>query len=155
MGNVCRSPTAQAVFRSLLGPKGIVEKVKVGLARIRGYHRGERSNPRTLRAAAFRGHDLSGHRARKIAWQDPRDFDLILAMDKTKVDNLRRVTLPEQQKQLGLLMNYSTNFDEIEVPDPYYGLGHTFDFAIDMIEDASVGRLKVVEKAFKERRRSE
>ena len=72
-------------------------------------------------------------------------------MDKTNLDNLRRIALPGQQKKLGLLMDYSVNFDEDEVPDPYYGLGHTFDLVIDTIEDASLGLLKVVKKALKER----
>lgn len=155
MGNVCRSPTAQAVFSHVLEAKGGAAKVEVDSAGTHGYHLGEPADPRTLRAAASRGYDLSGRRARKIAWQDIQDFDLILAMDKTNLDNLRRIALPEQQKKFGLLMDYSVNFDEDEVPDPCYGLGHTFDLVIDMIEDASLGLLKVVKKVLKERQRSE
>lgn len=155
MGNVCRSPTAQAVFSHVLEAKGIAAKVEVDSAGTHGYHLGEPADPRTLRAAASRGYDLSGHLARKIAWQDIQDFDLILAVDKINLDNLRRIALPEQQKKLGLLMDYSVNFDEDEVPDPYYGLGHTFDLVIDMIEDASLGLLKLVKKVLKERQLSE
>lgn len=155
MGNVCRSPTAQAVFSRLLETKGIAAKVEVDSAGTHGYHLGEPADPRTLRAAASRGYDLSRHRARKIAWQDLQDFDLILSMDKTNLDNLRRIALPEQQRKLQLLMGYSANFDDDEVPDPYYGLGHTFDLVIDMIEDAAAGLLKVVKKALKERLRCE
>lgn len=155
MGNVCRSPTAQAVFRRLLEVEGIAEKVEVDSAGTHGFHLGEQADPRTSRAVASRGYDLSGHRARKIAWQDLQDFDLILAMDKTNLDNLRRIASPEQQKKIRLLMEYAANFDDDEVPDPYYGLGHTFDLVSDMIEDASIGLLKVVKKALEERRRSE
>jgi protein-tyrosine phosphatase len=155
MGNVCRSPTAQAVFRRLLEAEGIAPRVEVDSAGTHGYHVGEQSDPRTRRAAASRGYDLAGHYARKIAWQDLQDFDLILAMDKANRDNLRQIAAPEQQGRIQLLMDYSANFDDEEVPDPYYGLGHTFDLVIDMVEDASLGLLKVVQKALKERPRSE
>lgn len=155
MGNVCRSPTAQAVFRRKLQAARIADSVEVDSAGTHGYHIGEAVDPRTRRAAEARGYDLSGHRARKIAWQDFQDFDLILAMDKANLDNLRRIATPEQQKRIRLFMDYSAHFDDDEVPDPYYGLGHTFDLVLDMIEDASAGLLKVVKKALKESARNE
>lgn len=155
MGNICRSPTAQAVFRRKLESAGIANRIEVDSAGTHGYHLGEGADPRTSRAAASRGYDLSGHRARKITWQDLQDFDLILAMDKTNLDNLRRIASPEQQKRIKLFMDYSANFNDDEVPDPYYGLGHTFDLVLDMIEDASTGLLKVTKKALREGLRNE
>lgn len=155
MGNVCRSPTAQAVFRHKLQVARIADSVEVDSAGTHGYHIGEAADPRTRRAAETRGYDLARHRARKIAWQDFADFDLILAMDRANLENLHRIATPEQQKRIRLFMDFSALFDDDEVPDPYYGLGHTFDLVLDMIEDASAGLLKVVKKALQESARNE
>lgn len=146
MSNICRSPTAAAVLTQLIESKRLGHKVEIDSAGTHGYHLGEGADPRTSRAAASRGYDLSRHRARKVAYQDLNDFDLILAMDKANLDNLHRMASPEQQAKIKLLMDYSANFEGEEVPDPYYGLGHTFDLVLDMLEDASQGVLLEIEK---------
>ena len=139
MGNICRSPTAKVVLRNFIKINGLGDKVEVDSAGTHGYHVGEAPDPRTQRAALIRGYDMSQLRARKVAHQDLDYFDLILAMDKSNLDNLQRIALPEQLPKIQLFMDYSSNFDEQEVPDPYYGLGYGFDLVIDMVEDAAAG----------------
>jgi protein-tyrosine phosphatase len=139
MGNICRSPTAEGVLRHALKIRGLGDHVEVDSAGTHGYHVGEAPDSRTQRAAALRGYNLSQMRARKVAGQDLNYFDLVLAMDKTNLDNLHRMATPEQQEKIGLFMSYAKNFDDEEVPDPYYGLGHGFDLVLDMVEDAAEG----------------
>ena len=135
MGNICRSPTAEGVVRYFIKYNDLGGVVEVDSAGTHGYHVGEAPDGRTQRAASVRGYNLSQMRARKVARQDLDYFDLILAMDKSNLDNLQRMASPE----LRLFMDYSKSFDDDEVPDPYYGLGHGFDLVLDMVEDAARG----------------
>ncbi|MFZ4536806.1 low molecular weight protein-tyrosine-phosphatase [Propionivibrio sp.] len=146
MGNICRSPTAEGVFRHMLREMNLEDKVDVDSAGTHGYHVGEAPDQRTQRAAARRGYDLSGIRARKIAPQDLDYFDLILAMDRNSLEALHLVCPPERTDRLGLFMDYSKNFDDDEVPDPYYGLGQGFDLVLDMVEDATRGLVDIVKE---------
>jgi len=146
MGNICRSPTAEGVLRHFIKIHNLGDKVEVDSAGTHGYHVGEAPDSRTQRAASARGYNLSQLRARKVARQDLDYFDLILAMDKSNLDNLKRLASPEQQERIGLFMDYSRNFDDDEVPDPYYGLGHGFDLVLDMVEDASLGLVDEIKK---------
>lgn len=149
MGNICRSPTAEGVLRSFIRDNNLGDKVEVDSAGTHGYHVGEAPDSRTQRAAMVRGYNLSQLRARKVARQDLDYFDLILAMDKSNLDNLLRLATPEQQDRIKLFMDYSKNFDDEEVPDPYYGLGHGFDLVLDMVEDASKGLIEEIRKTLK------
>lgn len=146
MGNICRSPTAEGVLRCLIKNNNLGDKVEVDSAGTHGYHVGEAPDSRTQRTAAVRGYNLSQLRARKVARQDLDYFDLILAMDKSNLDNLRRLATPEQQERIKLFMDYARSFDDDEVPDPYYGLGHGFDLVLDMVEDASLGLIEEIKK---------
>lgn len=144
MGNICRSPTAEGVFRHFLHVNRLDDRVEVDSAGTHGYHVGESPDMRTQRAAASRGYDLSSMRARKVAPQDLAYFDLILAMDRNNLEALKRICPPEKYERLGLFMKYANNFDDDEVPDPYYGLGHGFDLVLDMVEDAARGLVDVL-----------
>ena len=146
MGNICRSPTAEGVLRCFIKNNNLGDKVEVDSAGTHGYHVGEAPDSRTQRAAAVRGYNLSQLRARKVARQDLDYFDLILAMDKSNLDNLRRLATPEQQERIKLFMDYARSFDDDEVPDPYYDLGHGFDLVLDMVEDASLGLIEEIKK---------
>lgn len=139
MGNICRSPTAEGVLRKLVTNNGLGDVVEVDSAGTHGYHVGEAPDQRTQRAAAVRGYDLSQQRARKVAPQDLDYFDLILAMDKANLDNLRRMASAGQKDRIRLFMDYSRGFDDDEVPDPYYGTGHGFDTVLDMVEERCPG----------------
>lgn len=146
MGNICRSPTAEGVVRHMLRQKGLEDKVEVDSAGTHGYHVGEPPDQRTQRAAASRNYDLRDMRARKVAAQDLDYFDMILAMDHNNLSVLQRICPPDKHHRLGLFMSYSKNFDDDEVPDPYYGLGHGFDLVLDMVEDAANGLIESIEQ---------
>ncbi|MBW7899858.1 MAG: low molecular weight phosphotyrosine protein phosphatase [Rhodocyclaceae bacterium] len=146
MGNICRSPTAEGVFRKLLQERRLEARVEVDSAGTHGYHVGETPDPRTQRAAAARGYDLSSIRARKVTPADLEYFDLVLAMDRNNLGVLRTLCPPQLAERLRLFMDYARNFDDDEVPDPYYGLGHGFDLVIDMVEDAAIGLLDDIEE---------
>jgi protein-tyrosine phosphatase len=146
MGNICRSPTAEGVLRQYVKLNGLGDKVEVDSAGTHGYHVGEAPDQRTQRAASVRGYNLSQLRARKVARQDLDYFDLILAMDKSNLDNLQRMAMPEQLPKIKLFMDFAHNFDDDEVPDPYYGLGHGFDLVLDMVEDAAQGLVDEIRK---------
>ena len=146
MGNICRSPTAEGVFRKKLRERRLDGRVEVDSAGTHAYHVGEAPDQRTQRAAASRGYDLSNMRARKVAPQDLDYFDMILAMDRNNLEVLKRICPPEKYGRLGLFMSYSGNFEDDEVPDPYYGLGHGFDLVLDMIEDATQGVIEVIQQ---------
>ncbi|MDR2186706.1 MAG: low molecular weight phosphotyrosine protein phosphatase [Azonexus sp.] len=146
MGNICRSPTAEGVLRKFIQQNKLGDKVEVDSAGTHGYHVGEAPDNRTQRAAKARGYDLSQLRARKVAQQDLDYFDLILAMDKSNLDHLKRLATPEQSKRIKLFMDYAKHFDDDEVPDPYYGLGHGFDLVLDMVEDAAAGLVEEIKE---------
>ncbi len=146
MGNICRSPTAEGVLRAFIQKNQLGGKVEVDSAGTHGYHVGEAPDARTQRAAMVRGYDLSQLRARKVACQDLDYFDLILAMDRTNLDNLQRMATPEQLPRIKLFMEYARNFEDDEVPDPYYGLGHGFDIVLDMVEDAAQGLIEEIKQ---------
>lgn len=146
MGNICRSPTAEGVLRQFIRDHNLGTQVEVDSAGTHGYHVGEAPDSRTQRAAAVRGYDLSQLRSRKVARQDLDYFDLILAMDESNLDNLMRLADPEQRGKIRLFMDYAKNFDDKEVPDPYYGLGHGFDLVLDMVEDASLGLIEDIKR---------
>jgi protein-tyrosine phosphatase len=147
MGNICRSPTAEGVFKEFIRKYRLDGVVEVDSAGTHGYHVGESPDTRTQRAAASRGYDLTNIRARKVAPQDLDYFDLVLAMDRHNVDSLLTISRPEHRKKIRLFMDYSKNYDDDEVPDPYYGLGHGFDLVLDMVEDAAKGLVdEIVQK---------
>jgi protein-tyrosine phosphatase len=139
MGNICRSPTAEAVLRRLAAQRGL--ELEIDSAGTHGYHVGESPDARTQRAAADRSYDLSSLVARKVAPEDLDYFDYVLAMDRSNLDALRKLCPANRLPKLKLFMSYARQFDDDEVPDPYYGLAHDFDLVLDMIEDAAEGLL--------------
>ena len=145
-GNICRSPTAEGVFRHMMNENRIAGWVEVASAGTHGYHVGEAPDQRAQQAATRRGYDLSRIRARKVVPQDLEYFDMILAMDRKTLESLRLICSAERLGRLGLFMDYSTVFDEDEVPDPYYGTGQGFDLVLDMVEEASRGLIDRVKE---------
>lgn len=146
MGNICRSPTAEGVFRAQAELAGMAAHLEIDSAGTHAYHVGEPPDARSQDYARKRGYDLSLQRARQVTAQDFSDFDFIVAMDK---DNLRilkdRCPAPHQHK-LSLMMSYATHSPSDVVPDPYYGGASGFDTVLDYIEDASQGLLKLAQK---------
>jgi protein-tyrosine phosphatase len=125
----------------LAAQRGMLAELEIDSAGTHGYHVGESPDSRTQRAAAERKYDLSQLVARKVAPEDLDYFDVVLAMDRSNLDSLRRLCPPNRLSRLKLFMSYARQFDDDEVPDPYYGLAHDFDLVLDMIEDAAEGLL--------------
>jgi protein-tyrosine phosphatase len=141
-GNICRSPTAEAIFRKLAADAGMAEAVTADSAGTHGYHVGEPPDPRAQKAAAKRGYDLNALRARTIEDADFQRFDLILAMDQEHYATLSRIAGAAAGHKLKLMMSYARRFKEREVPDPYYGGPQGFERVLDMLEDAAEGLLE-------------
>jgi protein-tyrosine phosphatase len=139
MSNVCRSPTAEAVLRKLIERHALGDRIELCSAGTHGYRVGDACDANSQRVASARGYDLSQMRARRIGWQDLEYFDLILAMDRTNLYNLRRMATEDQLMRIRLIMDYARRYTEDEVPDPYLTLGGRFELVLDMIEDAANG----------------
>lgn len=139
-GNICRSPTAEGVFRAKAAAAGLGDRVTIDSAGTHGYHIGEAPDPRSVRAAGARGFDLSSQRARRVAAADFRTFDLILALDRGHLDALKMIAPPSARAKLCLLMDFAPSpLAGGDVPDPYYGDGEGFERVLDMIEAAADG----------------
>ena len=146
MGNICRSPTAEAVTSKFILNSRLESIIKVDSAGTHGYHIGEPPDPRSREAALKRGIDLSGLRARKVVPEDFERFDLLLAMDQDNLALLKRGARPEHHAKLGLFMSYASRFDVDEVPDPYYGGEQGFELVLDMAEDAARGLIEALRR---------
>jgi len=146
MGNICRSPTAEGVLRVHLETSGLAEAVEVDSAGTHAYHIGEPPDRRSQSAAKVRGYDLSGLRARKVCGADFIRFDHILAMDRDNLALLRQACPPEHHHKLKLFLEFAENFEEEEVPDPYYGGPAGFDHVLDLVEDAARGLIVALKK---------
>ena len=140
-GNICRSPTAEAIFRKLVADAGMQDAIFADSAGTHGYHIGEPPDPRAQDAAADRGYDLSGLRARRFEGADFERFDLIVAMDREHFRILSRMAAPRTAHKLKLMMSYARGFKDKDVPDPYYGDPKDFERVLDMLEDAARGLL--------------
>lgn len=141
MGNICRSPTAEAVLRAKLRAAGLHRQVAVDSAGTIDHHRGQPPDARAMRHAARRGYDLSALRARAVEPADFERFDWMLAMDEANLRFLRRQLSPGLPVRTALLMDYAPHLGEAEVPDPYYGAPAGFERVLDLIEAACDGFL--------------
>lgn len=149
-GNICRSPTAEGVLRARAEASGrsAPETLRIDSAGTTAYHEGEPPDPRAAAAALARGYDLSGITARQITPADFDQFDLLLAMDRSHLQALRRACPPHLLDRVHLFMRYATRHPQDSgVPDPYYGGPQGFEAVLDMIEDACDGLLAQLPKA--------
>jgi len=141
LGNICRSPTAEAVLRALAAREAPELGIEVDSAGTAGYHVGEPPDPRTRAAAARRGYDLEPLRARVVEAADFERFDMILAMDAENLRVLRRRAPKAAHERLRLLLEFAPQAQHTEVPDPYYGGPNGFEHVLDLIEEAVRGLL--------------
>lgn len=141
MGNICRSPTAEGVTRTLAERGGLAAGFEFDSAGTHGYHIGKAPDARATKAAAARGYDLSSLKARRVDSADFARFDRILAMDRDNLELLRQACPREHHGKLGLFLEFASRNDEDEVPDPYYGGPEGFERVLDLIEDAARGLL--------------
>ncbi|ELB2271370.1 low molecular weight protein-tyrosine-phosphatase [Vibrio parahaemolyticus] len=139
MGNICRSPTGEAVLRAKAEELGV--DVDIDSAGTIGYHTGNTPDSRAMAAGKQRGYSFKGMRARQVSVQDFEDFDLVLAADKANLADLLDICPAEHRHKVSLFLNHSnSSYDEI--PDPYYGGDDGFELVLDLIEEASVAVLQ-------------
>lgn len=152
MGNICRSPTVEGVFRRLLAERAPGLQVEVDSAGTHDYHAGDAPDRRAIVAAARRGVDIAGLRARVVEEADFERFDLLLAMDRLN----RKVLLDRSPRQyrdrVRLFLEFAPGVDEQDVPDPYYGGPVGFERVLDLAEEASIGLLQELESRLSSRR---
>jgi protein-tyrosine phosphatase len=146
MGNICRSPIAEGVFRRRVEEAGLSRLIAVDSAGTHGYHLGARPDARAQAAAARRRYDLSGLRARQITRQDFEAFDYVLAMDLENLAYLDSLSPPDQRHKAQLFLAYANDVALREVPDPYYGPEDGFELVLDLAEDASGGLLSDIQR---------
>ncbi len=141
MGNICRSPTAQGVFETLVQRENLAQRIKIDSAGTHAYHVGEPPDPRATEAAKRRGVDLTTQRARKVKPEDFLEFDYVLAMDSSNYEALREICHPDYEDRLRLFLDFAPHMGVEDVPDPYYGGLQGFERVLDLIEAAAEGLL--------------
>jgi protein-tyrosine phosphatase len=149
MGNICRSPTAEGVFRHLIQQEGYDSWITTDSAGTHAYHIGEKPDHRAQQTALGRGIDLSGLRARKAVENDFNEFDYLLAMDDDNYRLLENICPAGLENKLNLFLDFSKEHSETQVPDPYYGGDHGFEHVFDLVESASRGLLEDIIKRYK------
>ncbi|MDX1500091.1 MAG: low molecular weight protein-tyrosine-phosphatase [Woeseiaceae bacterium] len=145
MGNICRSPTAEGVFRHVVSEAGLAGRVRVDSAGTHAYHVGEPADRRARAAAERRGFTMDGIRARRVRDADFSAFDYILAMDRDNLELLRGQAGEEHHDKIRLFLEFSGS-GETEVPDPYYGGAAGFERVLDLVEDGARGLLEALRK---------
>ncbi len=133
-GNICRSPTAEGVLRRAVGVAGLDKQVQVDSAGTSAFHAGDAPDMRSVAHAKKRGIMIEGLRARKIAPGDFDEFDLILALDHEHLNYLRRAKPEGARAEVALFLAYAGVESASDVPDPYYGDAHHFEYVLDLIE---------------------
>jgi protein-tyrosine phosphatase len=144
LGNICRSPTAEAVMGQQLEQAGLAGRVTIDSAGTGPWHIGEAPDGRAQQAARGRGYDMSPLRARQIGAADFERFDLLIAMDDANVAALQRICPPQHRDKIRLLMEFATDADTREVADPFFGGSDGFERVLDQCEAACRGLIRVL-----------
>ena len=147
MGNICRSPTAEGVFRTLATRAGLHARVRVDSAGTHDFHTGGPPDWRATVAARKRGYDIAPLRARQVEVADFSRFDRIYAMDRLNLDLLDKLCPVDYRGELALFLDLAPELGVSEVPDPYCGGLEGFERVLDLVEQASAA---LVEKIAKE-----
>ena len=146
LGNICRSPTSEGVFRKLVEQEELDFGVEVDSAGTAGYHIGHPPDRRATVAAAKRDIRIAHLRARKTNAQDMEVFDYIIAMDRMNYQDLVWLAPRHARHKVRLFMDFAHDWPDDEVPDPYYGGVSGFERVLDMIEDASLGLIQEIKR---------
>jgi protein-tyrosine phosphatase len=141
MGNICRSPTAEGVFRKLVEDAGLADRIEIDSAGTHAYHVGEPPDSRAQETALRRGVHMADLRARRAETADFHQFDYILAMDQDNYHSLCDISPPGHERRVALFLDYAPDLGVREVPDPYYGGPSGFERVFDMVEAAANGLL--------------
>lgn len=146
-GNICRSPTAEAVLRARLEAAGLGDRIAVDSAGTHGFHVKEPPDPRAQALGRKRGYDLSKLRARRVVGEDFVRFQRILAMDDGHLKWLQEAAPPDARARVELLMAHAVQHPhQREVPDPYYGSERDFERVLDLVEDACDGLVRTLSR---------
>jgi protein-tyrosine phosphatase len=145
MGNICRSPTAEGVMRSLLREQGLEDEIEIDSAGTGGWHAGAPPDARASEAASRRGITLEGQ-ARQVRPRDFEDYDLLLAADRGNLDDLRRIAPDDAaRRKIRLLREFDpASRGDLDVPDPYFGGADGFEEVLDLVQAACRGLLEDV-----------
>jgi len=147
-GNICRSPTAEGVFRAKVVEAGLTKEITVDSAGTHGYHIGDSPDDRSIEAAAKRGYDLSTQVARRVHEHDFHKFDVIVAMDRGHLRDLTAMAPGDTYERVKLFLTFADGYSGQDVPDPFYGGGKGFEDVLDMVESGSTGLLKAIQDDF-------
>ncbi len=139
MGNICRSPTAEGVFRAKADAAGLLSQLTIASAGTHNYHPGEPPDARSQAHALARGYDLSRLRARSVDDADFERFDLLLAMDALNYSTLLHRAPAAAHPRIRPFLEFAPQLKVREVPDPYYGERGDFEYVLDLVEAASEG----------------
>lgn len=142
MGNICRSPTAHAVFRHLVTEHGLSEVIEIDSAGTHAYHIGNPPDNRSMQTARKRGIDMSDLRARQVDLGDFYHYDYLIAMDDYNMSLLTEQAPRDMKHKLSLFLSFAPHLNQREVPDPYYGGADGFELVFDMVQAASEGLLE-------------
>ena len=148
LGNICRSPTAEGVFRHLVQQEGLDDWITTDSAGTHAYHIGKQPDHRAQQTARARGIDLSDLRGRKATENDFYEFDYVLAMDDDNYQVLKELCPAGLESKLSLFLDFSKEYSETQVPDPYYGGDQGFEFVFDLVDSASKGLLEDIKTRF-------
>jgi len=143
-GNICRSPTAEAVFRAMLRREGLTRRIAVDSAGTHEFQLGQPPDLRAVQAAWRRGYDLGGIRARRVEARDFARFDWVLAMDRHNLACLDTLRPPAYRGHVGLFLDFVPNADVREVPDPFHGTWESFERVLDLAEKGCDALLKAI-----------
>ena len=141
LGNICRSPTAEGVFRKHIQINCLEDKIKIDSVGTGSWHVGNPPDTRSQGFAAQRGYDISNQRSRLINNLDVIESDYLLAMDTDNILTLQKLIPEEMQNKLFRFLEFAPHLNQLDVPDPYYSGPDGFDLVLDLIEDASEGLL--------------
>ena len=145
LGNICRSPSAEAVFKGLVKSKGVASKFEIDSAGTYAYHAGEQADRRMQQHAIKRDYDLTSISRPFYPKTDWDYFDFIVAMDNSNFDDLEAMARnADDLKKLYKITDFSTEYDYNQIPDPYYGGDEGFELVLDLLEDAGEGFYKFV-----------
>lgn len=141
LGNICRSPMAEGVFRRVAEEEGLIDRFEIDSAGLGDWHIGQAPDHRAQKAARTRRVDISGQSARQVVDEDFERFDLLLVMDRSNFAELKARAPHEARGKIRLFLDYAPHAGAKDVPDPFFGGADGFDHALDLIEAASRGLL--------------
>jgi protein-tyrosine phosphatase len=146
LGNICRSPMAEVVMRAMVEQAGLAGEIEIASAGTGDWHIGEPADPRALETLRSAGYDGSRHRGRQFDATWFADHDLVLAMDRSNLEALRRLASPDEAPKVRLLTSYDAVEPDAEVPDPYYGGDDGFPRVLAMIERSCAGLIEAIRR---------